>query len=337
MSKKRRSSNHSQGSATSSGGSGNSVLAARTRKSISKSRRSSGVDEKPPSRRTSLAAALNMLSLPAFLEELSNTAQFTNATDVHSSYKVRINRSSKKLECFFGEPTPLDVCVAEIEKEGLKAMLESKVPLCYFLHHLLEEYSAENLFFFLDAEKFENLCKNTTLSSYEKRYKAQRIFDRFISPTAKLEVNIDDPIRRRITNHINDEDSQFISDHIFSEAKSAVYDLLEGSFNQFLNSSSYNAMLHNCGELTIHYSDATTGIAINYLLGYLQEQDASIKTRDGEEALENTLLQLNLKYNDLIRNSVQDFIESMFDYDHLSKNSWASLSVAAKKVYDSKR
>lgn len=103
------------------------------------------MDEKPPSRRTSLAAALNMLSLPIFLEELSNTAQFTNATDVHSSYKVRVNRSSKKLECFFGEPTPLDVCVAEIEKEGLKAMLESKVPLCYFLRHLLEEYSAENL------------------------------------------------------------------------------------------------------------------------------------------------------------------------------------------------
>lgn len=192
-------------------------------------------------------------------------------------------------------------------------------------------------FFFLDAEKYENLCQNTTLSSYEKRYKAQRIFDRYISSTAKLEVNTDDPIRRRITNHINDDESQFISDHIFGEAKSAVYDLLEGSFNHFLNSSAYNAMLQNCGELTIHYSDATTGIAINYLLGYLQEQDVSIKTRDDEEALNSTLLQLNLKYNDLIRNSVQGFIESTFDYDHLSKNSWASLSVAAKKVYENKR
>ncbi|CAO3650678.1 unnamed protein product [Mucor hiemalis] len=331
MTKKRRSSNHSQGSATSSGGSANSVLAAKTRKSISKSRRSSGVDEKPPSRRTSLAAALNLLSLPAFVEEFSS-----NASEVHLSYKVRVNRSSKKLDCFFGEPTPLDVCVAEIVKEGLKAMLESKVPLCYFLHHLLEEYSAENLFFFLDAEKFENLCKNTTLSSNEKRYKAQRIFDRFISPTAKLEVNLDDPIRRRITSHINDE-SQFISDHIFTEAKSAVYVLLETSFNQFLNTSSYNAMLQNCGELTIHYSDGTTGIAINNLLDYISEQETNIKSRDGEEALDSTLLQLNLKYNDLISNSVHGFIQSMFDFEFLSKKSWASLSVAAKKVYEKKR
>lgn len=151
-----------------------------------------------------------------------------------------------------------------------------------------------------------------------------------------MEVNLDDPIRRRITSHINDE-SQFISDHIFTEAKSAVYVLLETSFNQFLNTSSYNVMLQNCGELTIHYSDGTTGIAINNLLDYISEQETNIRSRDGEEALDNTLLQLNLKYNDLISNSVHGFIQSMFDFEFLSKNSWASLSVAAKKVYEKKR
>jgi hypothetical protein len=35
--------------------------------------------------------------------------------------------------------------VREIRKEGLKALLQSKVPLCYFLYHLLEEFSSENL------------------------------------------------------------------------------------------------------------------------------------------------------------------------------------------------
>lgn len=126
-------------------------LAARTRKSISKSRRGSAVDEKPPSRRTSLAAAISLLSLPSFMEDSpSNTATAAQlvanaALEFHDTYKIKVSRSVKKLDTFFGEQTPLDVCIGEIVKEGLKAMLESKVPLCYFLYYLLDEFSSENL------------------------------------------------------------------------------------------------------------------------------------------------------------------------------------------------
>lgn len=136
MSKKRRTSHVSTGSVSS----GDTLQLSRARRPISKSRRSSAVDEKPPSRRTSLAAALSLLSLPSFMDE-----SLVNVLDVHALYKVKVDRSSKKLECFFGEPTPIDVCVSEIMKEGLKAMLESKVPLCYFLYYLLDEFSSENL------------------------------------------------------------------------------------------------------------------------------------------------------------------------------------------------
>lgn len=128
------------------------TLSTRTRKSISKSRRSSmtTVEEKPPSRRTSLVAALNLLTIPSFMDELSHSSQLVSTLDGHALYKVKVARSSKKLNYFFGETVPIDVCVNEIIKEGLKAMLESKVPLCYFLYHLLEEFSSENLvrFFF---------------------------------------------------------------------------------------------------------------------------------------------------------------------------------------------
>lgn len=145
MTKKRRTSHTSQAStASTTSSSGDMYLSTRTRKSISKSRRSSAVDEKPPSRRASVAAALSLLSLPSFNEQLS-AAQVANALDVHAMYKVKVDRSSRKLEYFFGEPTPVDVCISEINKEGLKAMLESKVPLCYFLYHLLDEFSSENL------------------------------------------------------------------------------------------------------------------------------------------------------------------------------------------------
>lgn len=65
--------------------------------------------------------------------------------DVHTLYKIKTTRSSRKLDRFFGEYAPHDICIKEIRKEGLKAILESKAPLCYFLYHLLEEYSSENL------------------------------------------------------------------------------------------------------------------------------------------------------------------------------------------------
>lgn len=65
--------------------------------------------------------------------------------DVHTLYRIKTSRSSKKLDHFFGEFIPHDICIREIKKEGLKALLQSKVPLCYFLYHLLEEYSHENL------------------------------------------------------------------------------------------------------------------------------------------------------------------------------------------------
>lgn len=65
--------------------------------------------------------------------------------DVHTLYRIKTTRSSRKLDHFFGEFIPHDICVREIKKEGLKALLQSKVPLCYFLYHLLGEYSHENL------------------------------------------------------------------------------------------------------------------------------------------------------------------------------------------------
>lgn len=75
---------------------------------------------------------------------LSSTAAM-HSFDVHILYKIKTTRSSKKLDHFFGEYAPHDICIKEIRKEGLKAILESKAPLCYFLSHLLEEYSSENL------------------------------------------------------------------------------------------------------------------------------------------------------------------------------------------------
>lgn len=61
------------------------------------------------------------------------------------AYRAKANKSNKKAFQFFGEHIKLEITSKEIRKEGLKALLESSVPLGYFLYHLLNEYSSENL------------------------------------------------------------------------------------------------------------------------------------------------------------------------------------------------
>jgi hypothetical protein len=79
------------------------------------------------------------------ISSLLSSTRVMHSFDVHTLYKIKTIRSSKKLDHFFGEFAPHDICIKEIRKEGLKAILASKAPLCYFLSHLLEEYSSENL------------------------------------------------------------------------------------------------------------------------------------------------------------------------------------------------
>lgn len=157
-----------------------SILSPRTPKSIGKpsSRRQSVVEQLSTiSRRSSTASSViaefanppgqpftpNLLSesISYFPDEsttspptgrsrscsLTSLANITGlaSSDGHTLYKVKTTKTNRKLNNFFGEQPPLDICVREIRKEGLKALLQSKVPLCYFLYHLLEEFSSENL------------------------------------------------------------------------------------------------------------------------------------------------------------------------------------------------
>ena len=71
--------------------------------------------------------------------------QLTSLSSEILEYKKRINQSKQKLEIFFGLPTPIDINITEIELHGLKALLQSRVPMCYFMYSMLEDYSVENL------------------------------------------------------------------------------------------------------------------------------------------------------------------------------------------------
>ncbi|KAI7874917.1 hypothetical protein K492DRAFT_117536, partial [Lichtheimia hyalospora FSU 10163] len=84
-----------------------------------------------------------------------------------------------------------DVSIAEIRREGIKGMLQSKIPICYFLYHLLQEISSENLFFFTEIEQYESF---TYMTLVQQLATAQHIYDTYLSPNSHFEVNIDERI-----------------------------------------------------------------------------------------------------------------------------------------------
>ncbi|KAI9266073.1 RGS domain-containing protein [Sporodiniella umbellata] len=269
-------------------------LSTRTRNTISKSRRSSLVEEKVPSRRGSLAAVLNALSSQTIEEPL---------VDVQKLYKKRVNKSFKKLNHFFGETTPVDVCISEIRKEGLKAVLESKVPLCYFLNYLLEEYSSENLFFYLKVQQFENSV-STSLET------AQEIYNAFISDDADLEINLDDKVKQRITHQLAEGRFELT---IFQTAKTSVYSLLETSYVRFLGTQTHQDMVSQCGELTTLYSENATRQAISYLFNYLKQHRSVKKNR----ALNQDMADIGSRHYELIKHVIERFVEDIFGKSYL--------------------
>ncbi|CAG8810209.1 5971_t:CDS:2 [Gigaspora margarita] len=186
--------------------------------------------------------------------------------DNHNQYKLRNELSSKKLYRFFGDKPPIDICVKEIEREGLKAMLHSKIPLCYFLYSLLEEYSCENLFFFLEVEQFESFEYSNLAQQYTI---AQHIFDTYLTRNSQFEINIDDKVRKSVISFMK---SQRNLRHCFDDAKRAVYVLLESSFNRFIRSSTADFMKKEIGETTTHYSIKSRDFAISLLLTFFDRQ-----------------------------------------------------------------
>ncbi|KAI7869897.1 hypothetical protein BDF14DRAFT_1692716, partial [Spinellus fusiger] len=113
------------------------------------------------------------------------------SVDVHALYKIRNNKTSRKLDSFFGELAPHDICIKEIRKEGLKAMLASKVPMCYFLFHLLEEYSSENLFFFIELEQYESFTYSSPTQQFNT---AHHICNIYLTQNSHFEVNLDEKV-----------------------------------------------------------------------------------------------------------------------------------------------
>ncbi|KAG2171699.1 hypothetical protein INT43_008079 [Umbelopsis isabellina] len=211
------------------------------------------------------------------LTSLANITGLANS-DGHTLYKVKTTKTNRKLNNFFGEQPPLDICVREIRKEGLKALLQSKVPLCYFLYHLLEEFSSENLFFFIEVEQYESFVYQTQTQQLAT---AQHIYDAYLTRNSHFEVNLDDRVKRSV---VTDLEARALDD-IFHQAKQAVFGLLDHSFHRFLSSTTWHAMTENCGDLNTYYDEVCRNKAVNFLLQYLERQHDILYTNPHTDQL----------------------------------------------------
>ncbi|KAJ3082987.1 hypothetical protein HDU99_000980 [Rhizoclosmatium hyalinum] len=109
------------------------------------------------------------------------------------SLTANIHSSVRKLSRVLGPDANLDVSIREIKActhlyEGLLLLLESRLPLCYFLLFLIHEQRGfEELFFVSDVLAFEQTLFLSTQAQVEK---SQTIFAKyFTSPTTKNRLN----------------------------------------------------------------------------------------------------------------------------------------------------
>ncbi|KAH8548055.1 hypothetical protein BGW37DRAFT_508041 [Umbelopsis sp. PMI_123] len=231
----------------------------------------------------------------------SSRVAFTANFDVHTMYKIKTSKSSKKLDNFFGEQAPMDICIQEIRKEGLKAMLQSKVPLCFLLYHLLDEYSSENLFFFVEVEQYESF---TYISKAQQLATAQHIVETYLSRNSHFEVNLDDKVIRTVTVAIEEQKL----DGCFQHAKRAVFALLDGSFHRFMNGPTWDAMVATCGELTTHYSTEARNTAVSLLLQYLEQQHNLLYTNP-----HITVPITSRRRHELLKSMIHEFSRQLLD------------------------
>ena len=73
-----------------------------------------------------------------------------------SVLSLRISTSRAKLLSLFRSFPPFDISLSNIEMYGLGALLQSNVPLVYFLRYLLDHLATENLYFYIDVESYEH-------------------------------------------------------------------------------------------------------------------------------------------------------------------------------------
>ncbi|KAJ3311229.1 hypothetical protein HDU76_003173 [Blyttiomyces sp. JEL0837] len=156
----------------------------------------------------------------------------------------------RKLVSILGADARVDVPLREIQLEGLPALLESKLPLCYFLLYLLKEYNSEILFFTLDVQLFEQtLFPSTTAQNVS----AQTIFNTYLAPSSLLEVNASHKAKRAVIDGV-----QQGLRRCFAPAQQEMVVLLDQAFELFKKSPFWSFMESDIGKNVVISKEMVT-------------------------------------------------------------------------------
>ncbi|TPX52005.1 hypothetical protein SeMB42_g01709 [Synchytrium endobioticum] len=148
--------------------------------------------------------------------------------------------SSRKLGQIFGCDAPIDVGIRELEEGRLAALLQSRIPLLYFLAMTIVEQNAENLLFWVDSKIYEE--KIHSPGEEAMILAAEAIFHTYLSCDAPLEINISHKTLRSVIDGLRKG-----SRWCFVKAREDVWTNLDMAFARFSSSSLYTQMVHDLG------------------------------------------------------------------------------------------
>jgi len=122
------------------------------------------------------------------------------------------------------------------------------------LGHHLRRQQLRNLtlfimqFFYLEVEHYDSVSFPT---ARHQLHAAQHIYDTYVSSSSIFEVNIDQKVRRDILAHMkaasSGGDNNELLKPVFSKAKAAILQLMEGSYVKFAQSPMFVQMKRELG------------------------------------------------------------------------------------------
>ncbi|KAI9225290.1 MAG: RGS domain-containing protein, partial [Piptocephalis tieghemiana] len=119
---------------------------------------------------------------------------------------------------------------------SLDLLLNSNIPLAYFLLFLLEEYSCENLFCYLEIEHFQLM---TITSDSKSMDLSQDLVRTYLTSSRGFEVNLPQGIQDRCIRGVIEavEQDKDVSVSAFDEVKLSARRLMADSYRRFFQNS----------------------------------------------------------------------------------------------------
>lgn len=175
---------------------------------------------------------------------------------------TKCKKMKDRIGKIFGRAPLIDVPLEEIEREGLRSMLKSSVPMCYFLHYLMEIFSIETLFFILEVQRFQLTRYDGQRGSVIEA--ATQIEQAFIRNECIFEVNLKDDTKNSVIEKLNTGTKR-----CFDDAVEEILYLLEESYGGFERSNVYKTMRKNLFQKKVPYNEEDVTTAIDLLVKFM--------------------------------------------------------------------